>query len=108
MFNFIFFALSSSLFVSGSRNNIKMIFIKQSTMLSKKGAFIHRLIKKAHNHGPTINDIQNIAQNNHRFRVRSLWSLEISLNIDCIAPIFHEVSQFITLDNIYTQKNGEK
>jgi len=65
-------------------------------------------MRKAHNHGQIINDIQNIAQNNHKFRARSLWSLEISLNIDCIAHIFQELNQFIILDNIYTRKSGEE
>lgn len=94
--------------VSGSQRKIKTIFIKQSITLAKKGALIHRCNKKAHNHGQIINDIPNTAQNNHRFKARSLWSLDISLNIDCIAHIFHAVIQFIILENIYTRNNGEK
>jgi hypothetical protein len=72
IFTLIFFVLSKNLFVSGNRNKIKIIFIKQSQILIKNGVLIHHCNKNHHNQGQIINDIPKIAPNNHKFKARSL------------------------------------
>jgi len=57
--------------------------------------------------GHITNPSQNKTQNIHRFTVRSLWSLDISLRIDCAAHMFHALIPFIALPKRKIQTFGD-
>jgi hypothetical protein len=93
----IFFALTKNLFVSGSHRTINNTSRKQRKKLIIKGILTPYHRSRPPMAGPIINHSPNIAPKSQKLAVRSLWSTEISLRIDCIELIFHAAAPFTIL-----------